>query len=223
MMMPIVRLCAAALLLVTGLAAASEPLAPQRTVTGNTVVSPRDPAASIEIVPPATYIGAERFVLFGAADCEIHLFVDADADKRIRRLYWVQFEAYLPEHPELSYAPSRHYSPTTLSGLPFHQRARFGTAADVPKAGSDAERGYAMLKAAGYTLPAETINATFIHYPDAAKRTEVLVIVLEDMAPTGVTFAKLTEGGTISPSWAPVAEQLLDRASKAFAVVAAHE
>jgi hypothetical protein len=61
--------------------ATAQTLIPQRTVSGNVVSSSKDPIGKIEVIPSASYVGAVRFVLFGAADCEIHLFVDADASK----------------------------------------------------------------------------------------------------------------------------------------------
>jgi hypothetical protein len=198
--------------------ATAQTLVPQRTVSGNVVSSPKDPIGKIEVLPSASYVGAVRLVLFGAADCEIHLFVDADASKRVRRLYWVQFEAYLPEHPNLRYSPTPSYSQISMAGLTFYQRARFGQSSDVPRAGSDADRAYALLKEKGYTLPAETVNVTYKHFLDSAMRKELLLMVIEDMSTTGTTFAQLVKDGAVQPSWAPIAAQLLARASKVFAV-----
>jgi hypothetical protein len=159
-----------------------------------------------------------RFVLYGTADCEIHLFVDADAAKRVRRLYWVQFEAYLPEHPTLKYEPHKAYAPVSMAGVTFYQRARFGQSLDVPRANSDADRAFALLKEKGYTLPAETVNVTYKHFLDSTMRKELLLMVIEDMAPTGTTFAELTKGGVLQPNWAPIAEQLLAKAAGVFVV-----
>jgi len=30
-------------------------------------------------------------VLYGMADCELHAFVEADSQKNVERLYWIQF------------------------------------------------------------------------------------------------------------------------------------
>lgn len=199
-------------------AATAQTLTPLRAISGNTVVSHSDPVGTIEVVPAATYVGAVRFVMFGSADCEIHLFVDADQDKRIRRLFWVQFEAYLPSHPELQYSMHPAYSAVGMSGLPFYQRARFGLSSDVPQPGSDAEKAYGLLREHGYTLPAQTVNVTYKHFLGTDMRKEIMLIVLDDMATTGTTFAELVQGGKLQPGWAPVAEQLLARAAGVFTV-----
>ncbi len=203
-----------ALLSVSSLAQSQTPL---RTVNGKVVESQADPSARIEILADATYVGAVRFTLFGTADCEIHLFAEADASKRIRRLYWVQFEAYLPEHPTLRYSHTPTYTPLELSGLPFFQRARFGRSMDVPRPGSDADRAYSLLKEYGYSLPPETVNVTYKHF-FADMRKELLLMVIEDLSFSGTTFAELVQGGVIQASWGPVAERLQARASKVFAV-----
>jgi hypothetical protein len=49
-------------------------------------------------------------------------------------------------------------------------------------------------------------------------RKEILLMVLEDMATTGTSFEKLVQGGVVQPSWPPIAEQLLARASSVFSV-----
>jgi hypothetical protein len=205
-------------LLATNSLAAAQDLAPIRTVSGQIVTSPHDPSARIEVIPPAVYAGALRFVLFGVADCEIHLFVDADESKRVRRIYWIQFEQYLPEHPTLRYAPHPAFAPVTMSGLGFFQRARFGGAADVPAAGSEAERVFGFLRANGYTLPLETVNVTYKHFLDPSMRKELLLIVLDDMSSTGATFAQLVQNGAVQPAWGPIAERLLVNAAKVFSI-----
>ena len=73
------------------------PSAPAARVVGRVVTHPGEKVA-VRVPASATYAGHERFNLYGVADAEIHVFVDADAAKRVRRLYWVQFESYLPSN-----------------------------------------------------------------------------------------------------------------------------
>ena len=198
-------------------AAQAEVPPPIRTISGNVVVSPRDPAAHIEVPAAAKYVGAVRFALFGAADCEIHLFVEGDPSKRVQRVYWLQFEAYLPEQPDLRYALSPAYSPLEMSGLPFYQRARFGLSSEVPRVGSDTQRAYSLLAENGYTLPPETTSVTYKHF-FADMRKELLLIVIEDMSLSGITFTQLVQNGKVQATWPPIAEQIMARASTAFSV-----
>lgn len=194
---------------------------PERTVSGTTVSSAKDPMGSIKVNADATYVGALRFVLVGTADCEIHVLVDADASQRVRRIFWIQFEGYLPEHPTLRYQPHRAYRQVMMSGTPFYQRARFGSATDVPAPGSEAERVFALLRGKGYTVPAETVNVTYKHFLDGSMRKELLLMVISDMASTGATFTDLAQGKAVTPRWAPIAEKLLADASTVFTVTLA--
>lgn len=47
------------------------------------------------------YVGVDRWLLYGIADCELHAFVKAEEQKNVQELYWVQFEEYIPTKPEL--------------------------------------------------------------------------------------------------------------------------
>ena len=82
-------------------AAATLPL--DRTVSGQTLASAARPAARIEFNQGYKYLGGQRFILYNVADAEQHLFADADQQNRIRRLYWLQFEGYLPNNTPSSY------------------------------------------------------------------------------------------------------------------------
>jgi hypothetical protein len=90
------------LLLMLGAGATAQPL-PERTVQGNRLSSQREPQISITVPQALTYDGARRFVLYGVADCEIHIFAETDTDGGLKRLVWVQFEGYLPERPDAHY------------------------------------------------------------------------------------------------------------------------
>jgi len=93
--------------------------APEREARGSAIVSAREPAVRIEVPREARYVGADRFVLLGIADCELHVFVEADAQHRVQRLYWIQFEGYLPSRPDLHH---RYESPRheTVAGMDFY-------------------------------------------------------------------------------------------------------
>jgi hypothetical protein len=72
--------------------------APERKVHDNVITSERDPKIRIELPKNATYVGADRWILYDIADCELHAFVEADAEKNVKKWYWVQFEAYVPSN-----------------------------------------------------------------------------------------------------------------------------
>jgi hypothetical protein len=210
-MMKRIVLTLAALLFCNG--AHAQVAVPERKVE-STVVTSSDPAVRITLPREARYVGADRWTLYGVADCEVHVFVEAGAAKNVQRVYWVQFEAYIPSQPDSKYNYDRD-SITEINGLAVHHRERFGADDEKPRAGSDLEHVRAMILAAGYTLPKEIINSRLVHLPDATKRKEVMVIYMEDMATTGKTVADFIVAGKISEAWTPVGEKLLERARRA--------
>jgi hypothetical protein len=187
---------------------------PERRVQANLVTSERDPKIRIKLPPAVQYIGADRWPLLSIADCELHVFVEAPAQKKVQRLYWLQFEAYLPSLPDLHH--TYPFTKTdTLSGLLFDVRARFGPGADAAKPGSDLEHVQALLRAKGLQMPEGTTNVRFVHLLDDQKRKEFMIIYVEDLAPLGLTVNDLMPGGRHSAKWPSIEAALIQRAKKA--------
>ena len=190
---------------------------PERTVTGSVIVSQRDPKIRIELPKAAQYVGADRFVLYDVADCELHAFVEADSDKNVQRLYWVQFEAYLPNKPDLhhTYDSPRH---ATIGGLDFYLDTWVRNQTDSTASGSDREHIQALIRSKGYKLPAGMMSARLVHLLDEQKRKELMIIYSEDVAPTGSTATDLKPGGKAHDRWPAIEKSLIDRAEKSLQI-----
>ena len=107
--------------------------APERAVLDNTVISSSDPGVEIKLPRYVHYLGSDRFLLtdprLGNFDaCELYVFVDPKDGRHGDRFYWIQFEAYLPDHPSLQHT---YYSPrhATLGGLDFYVDLEVASAA----------------------------------------------------------------------------------------------
>jgi hypothetical protein len=178
---------------------------------GNVITSARDPKVWIEVPKTAHYLGADRFVLLGIADCELHIFVDADANKTVQRLYWIQFEGYLPTKPEFAhtYDSPRH---TTLGGMDFYVDTwvRATNAPTTP--GSDWEHVKAMIDDKGYRLPAGMMSVRLVHLLDPSKRKELMIIYSQDIASTGFSGNQLADGGSEHGRWPAIADALVESA-----------
>lgn len=205
-----------ALLLASTVAVATPALAPapppERVVDQTTVISARDPKMHVAVPASAHYVGSDRWNLYDVADCEIHVFVEADAFQRVQRFYWIQFEGYLPHLPYNHYDYSRDAA-RRIQGLDFRVRARFGPTRETPKPGSDFERVRDLILKGGYTLPPHMMNVRLVHLLDG-NRKELMVIYSEDLAPTGFTSDDLQDGDKPAAAWAPVEKALIERASK---------
>jgi hypothetical protein len=188
-----------------------------RTVEGATVISTQDPAVRVTVPKEARYVGATRWILYDVADCEIHLFVEADATRTVKRWFWIQFEGYIPSRPELKYAP-KDTRIENIGGLDFQVRARFGPTAETPRAGSDLERVVQLLEKNGYKLPPHMMNTRFTHFFDQMRK-ELMIIVSEDLAPTGFASEQLIANNAVKPEWAPIGEALVQRSKAAITLL----
>jgi hypothetical protein len=186
--------------------------APERVVSANTVRSERDPAVTLELPGSVEYVGAARWVLYGLADCEVHVFVDADSAKRVSRLYWIQFEGYLP-HISASY--NSYNSPVRVDlggGREFIVDGGLFRTTTASRPGSDRERVLEMLKAKGYVIPPEMLTRRMVHLPTPDRRKELMIIYAEDLAATGFALADLATGGKSAAELPRLERELLQRA-----------
>ena len=92
---------------------------PDRKIERNVIISDHDPRIRITLPSAVQYAGSDRWNLYDVADCELHAFVEADSSKHVHKLFWIQFEGYLPSHADAhyDYNSPRH---TTIGGLDFY-------------------------------------------------------------------------------------------------------
>jgi len=187
----------------------------------------RHPGEGLTVRVPATalYAGGERFTLYDVADCEVHVFVEADARRRVRRLFWVQFEGYLPSLPERRYnyaEGNRRIEawrfPTWVGAAPANY------AQQPPRAGSDRERVVAILTRAGFALPTDALVVRLVQLLDDPQgtgrgRRELMLIYAEDLSPAGLTANDFRTDGAPNARWTAAEQPLIERAIAAFDVV----
>jgi hypothetical protein len=147
---------------------ASTSQAPIRTVEGQALISTRLPAVRLEFDKEFRYVGSHALVLYNVAQAEQHFFVEADQDKRINRLYWIQFEGHLPENNEkYNYKVSKTIE---LGGLEFIADAYArNIKANPGRPDSDGARARAFLDSKGYHLDSdEVLSQRLVHYAPAS-------------------------------------------------------
>jgi hypothetical protein len=210
----------------TGQPAAAEPAVPPTPaamVPGRTVTHAGE-KVRVHVPGGATYAGAERFNLYGVADAEIHVFVEADAAKKMQRLYWVQFESYLPSSMNHGYNYAEGNTRFDLWGAATWLRWGPQRTDGPMRAGSDRESVMRILTRGGYSVPAEVMNVRMVQILDDPEGTgrgtrELMIIYSEDLAPTGKNIADLvTDGKIVEPAWKPLEKPLVDRATAAVRI-----
>ncbi len=192
-----------------------------RGVAGQELVSDRDPAAILRFSPAYRYLGGQKFILYGVADTEQHFFVETTAEDELKSVYWVQYEAYLPDEP---YTYDYDDSPlrVTLGDFEFFtDTAAFAFDPDqTRRRGTDGAMARQFLAGKGYVYPAEVMYARLVHLTDSTRRKELMIIFMDDLASSGLTAAELEDGGASAARWPEVEQAHLDRIRNTLEVIA---
>ena len=185
-----------------------------RPVEGRVLTSAEKPAVRLEFAEGFRYAGGQEFILYDVAHAEQHFFVDADAAGKVKRLYWVQFEGYLPDNTHAY----DYDSPTKveIGGLEFFADAfPVSTAGPEQRPDSDGARARAFLTSKGYKMAGdELMMQRLVHLLDEKKRDELMIIYAESLDGTGLDAASLKPGGRAAARWPDLSKGLLERATK---------
>jgi hypothetical protein len=190
---------------------------PDRKVVANAITSEQDPKVRIQLPESVHYVGADRWILYDIADCELHAFVDSGPQKNVQRLYWVQFEGYLSSKPDLAhqYDSPRH---TTIGGLDFYVDTWVRPKGAETQKGSDRQHVEELIRAKGFDMPAGMMYVRLVHLLDTQKRKELMIIYGEDLTATGFSAADLSQGGKSFSQWPSIEKGLLQRAEKKITI-----
>jgi hypothetical protein len=167
-----------------------------RSVSGNELISDHDPAAVLRFDPAFHYLGGQKFILYGVASVEQHFFVETTADDKLKSVYWVQYESYLPGKP---YQYDYEDSPlrVTLNGHEFYADTaviHFDPAIQRQK-GTDGAMVRQFLASHGYAYPDDFVYARLVWLVDDSHQKELMIIFIDDLSTYGFTAADLEESG----------------------------
>jgi hypothetical protein len=190
----------------------------QRTGSDTILRSEKSPAIAIQIDPEFKYAGSTSFILYEIARAEQHHFVVADAERRVLRQLWFQFEGYL-ENNNRTYKYSGMES-LSLKGFTFLQDAHPMNVEEAyeERPASDFAHVVEFLKEKGYRLTGDTMFHRMV-WLDADLRNELMIIYLESLDPTGYRLADLTEGGPAAAEWSGLSQALQERSLSSFKVL----
>ena len=160
--------------------------APLREVNGNTLVSGSDPAATLVVHESFAYVGGQTIDILKVAGAEQHFFVDAAADRSIRRFYWFQFEHYYPDNSHAYDYPKIEQTSVALGRLAFtgDVRVRKDYFTMDKRPGSDSLAAADFLRARGFKLDGTFVTLRLFHLPDDTRRRE-LMIIYGEVLPAG--------------------------------------
>ena len=191
---------------------------PQRSVQNNILRSDELPVIQIKIDPQFSYVGNTNFILYDIAHVEQHHFIVTDAQKRVQRRLWFQFEGYLDDNDK-----KYNYSgmqTLTLNGFTFLHNSYVLNIEEAyrERPTSDSAHVVDFLKEKGYVLSGDMMTKRMV-WLDAALRNELMIIYSEILDPTGYRVSDLTEGGTSAAEWPALSQALHERALGSFTIV----
>lgn len=206
----------------------------QTTVTGHTLQSNDFPKGSITFDSSIVHIGSETFILYEVARCEINLFGELDGQGGYKRLYWIQYEGYLPNKllsfpRRISGGPTYDYTEDPyrllMGGRQFYTSNSFHSiekseeylsAANGPE-DSDFAHVTRLLAKNGVNINAEVLGVRMV-YLDPSRKKELMIIYYEVMDGDKVNFDKLDKEGEESSLWETVSAELRKRASEGILI-----
>jgi hypothetical protein len=154
-----------------------------RRVQGRVLTSTSLPPIRIKFDKAFKYVGSQSFILYDRAQVEQHFFVNADKQQRIKRMYMMQFEGYLPNiKATYDYPLTKTVS---LGGQTYIVNAE--NIPSVPAAlkqnpQSDVARAASFLESKGYRISESIMFQRFVRLVDEAKRNEFILLYVEDTA-----------------------------------------
>jgi hypothetical protein len=191
-----------------------------RTVSANELVSEHDPPVTLRFDPAFHYIGGQKFILYGVAATEQYFFVETTNDNDLKSVFWIQYEAYLPDRTNIyNYddSPLR----VTLGDYEFY------TDTDVVEfdpqrkrlSGTDGAMARQFLASKGYTFPPNFAYARLVYLTDASRQKELMIIFIDDLLTQGLTAAELKDDGANAARRREVEQAHLDRIRNTLTVL----
>ena len=190
----------------------------QRTGQTQTLRSEQLPAIEIQIDPEFRYVGSTSFILYDVAHAEQHHFIVADAERRVLRRLWFQFEGFLADNNH-----RYDYSgleTLTIHGFTFRHNAYPMNIEEVyrERPTSDSAHAVDFLKEKGYLLSGDLMSHRIV-WLDPDRRNELMIIYSEALGPTGYHASELSEGGPAAAEWPALSKALQERSLASFTVI----
>ena len=191
----------------------------QRTGSDTLLRSEKFPAITIQIDPAFKYAGGTSFILYDIARVEQHHFIVADAERRIVRQLWFQFEGYLENN---NYTFDVSLEPLHLKGFTFLHNTYPINIEQVYEArpASDYAHVVDFLKDKGYLLTGD-MTAHRMFWLDPDLRNELMIIYWEVLDATGYRLSDVAEGGPASAEWPGISQglQVQERSLSSFRIL----
>jgi hypothetical protein len=190
----------------------------QRTGQDTILRSNQTPAIAIQVDPEFKYVGSTSFILYDVARAEQHHFVIADAERRVLRRLWFQFEGFL-ENNNHTYDYSG-MDTLILNGFTFLHNAYPMNVEEVYQARPTSDSAHAVdfFREKGYRLTGDILSHRMV-WLDEERRNELMIIYSEILGSTGYRASDLVEGGVATAEWPAFVQGLQQRSLFSFKIL----
>ena len=158
-----------------------------RRVKGQVLTSIYLPSIRVRFDKKFKYVGSQKFILYDRAQVEQHFFIEADNQQRIKRMFMVQFEGYLPNiNATYDYPVTKTINLAGQTYIVDAESIPNVSAAIKQNPQSDVARAASFLESKGYRISESIMFQRFVRLVDEAKRNEFILLYVED-AGTGAS------------------------------------
>lgn len=203
----------------------------QGAVEGQTLRSQRFPKGTITFDTSIEYIGSETFILYKVARCEIHIFAELEGNGGYKRLYWVQYENYLPKEilpksmrikpdpPQYDYSKDPYR--IEMGGEIFFAKNEFHPiemsqeelSAENGPDDSDFMHVGRLMARNKVNINGDVMSARMV-YLDPSRQKELMIIYFETLDNEELSLAQLKNAGVESTLWQEVSKDFRQRAAQ---------
>lgn len=190
----------------------------RRTGQDTILRSEKLPPIAIQIDPAFKYAGSTSFILYDICHVEQHHFAIADAERRVLRQLWFQFEGYL-ENNSYTYDYSG-LEDININGFPLVHDTYPINVEDAYEARPTSDYAHVVdfFKDKGYLLTGDML-AHRLFWLDGDRRNELMIIYWEAMDATGYRLSDLAEGGPAAGKWPAISQALQERSLSSFKIL----
>jgi hypothetical protein len=152
----------------------------EREVKKQTLTSNEAPEIRLKFDKAFKFAGSQEFVLYDRAEAEQYFFVESE-NKKIKRLYMLQFENFLPKID----GKYDYNEPQSVNIGGFDYFSNVETVANIEEAlravpDSDIAKAAAFLQSKGFTLMKALVYQRFVRVVSNDKRREFIILYVED-------------------------------------------
>jgi len=186
-------------------------------VSGNTFISSRNPDVRVRVSGRFKYVGSVPFTIENSAAGKRYVFVQANSNKHIERMFIIQQEGFLSSADDTYKYPITN--PAKLGIWEYQHSVIFddNSARIHEEPGKEADVTRRFLTTHGYFLESELIMSRFARPADPERKHEIIFFCYENLSSYGRKLADFPEGMN-SPEKQDIERKMDENCRSAFQV-----